>query len=93
MGKAGTGFSVSLDGFIVTPQGDVGALLNWYFVGDTESRFPGGSVAVKVSPASANLVVGGRAPQRLPEEASRAEGPYQRLRAEVPALDLEGLHR
>ena len=32
MGKAGTGFSMSLDGFLVMPKGDVGALLNWYFL-------------------------------------------------------------
>jgi hypothetical protein len=83
-GKVGTGFSRSLDGFIARPKGDVGALFKCYFVGDTECRFPGGSVAVKVSPASTDLAVGGRAPQWLPEEPSRAGRPYQRLRAEIP---------
>jgi hypothetical protein len=81
-GKVGTGISMSLDSFIARPKGNVGALFKCNFVGDTKCRFPGGSVAVKVSPASADLAVGGRAPQWLPEEPARAERPYQRLRAE-----------
>jgi hypothetical protein len=36
VGKVGTGFSTSLDGFIAKPNGDVGPLFDWYFAGDTE---------------------------------------------------------
>src|SRR5215217_5033668 len=56
VGKVGTGFSMSLDGFIAGPEGDVGWLFYWYFSGDTEYEFPGGRVAIKGSPASAELI-------------------------------------
>ena len=52
MGTVGTGFSMSLDGFIAGPGDDVQHVFKWYFSGDTEVEFPGGMV-VKVSPASA----------------------------------------
>ena len=52
MGTVGTGFSMSLDGFIAGPGDDVQHVFKWYFSGDTEVKFPGGMV-VKVSPASA----------------------------------------
>jgi hypothetical protein len=42
MGKVGTGFSTSLDGFIDLPEGDVGSLFDWYFGGDTEYRMRSG---------------------------------------------------
>lgn len=35
MSIVGTGFSMSLDGFIARPDGDVGPLFAWYFGGDT----------------------------------------------------------
>ncbi len=34
MGIVGTGFSMSLDGFIADPHGDVGGLFAWYDDGD-----------------------------------------------------------
>ena len=55
MTKVGTGFKISLDGFIVGPEGDVGRLFDWYSGGDTEIEFPGNMV-VKVSPASAKHI-------------------------------------
>lgn len=55
MGNVGTGFSMSLDGFIARPDGNPGPLFNWYFGGDTEVQYPGGMV-VKVSSASAPVI-------------------------------------
>ncbi|MGH8246028.1 MAG: dihydrofolate reductase family protein [Gammaproteobacteria bacterium] len=56
MGKVGTGFSMSLDGFIAGPGDDVQQVFKWFFSGDTEVKYPGGRVVVKVSPASAELL-------------------------------------
>ncbi len=56
MGKVGTGFSTSLEGFIARPEGDVGSLFDWYFGGDTEYRMPGGRLTLRVSPQSAELL-------------------------------------
>ena len=56
MGKVGTGFSTSLDGFIARPNGDVGPLFDWYFGGDTEYVVPGGNITLKVSQQSADLL-------------------------------------
>ncbi len=56
MGKVGTGFSTSLDGFIADPEGNVGQLFDWYFSGDTEYGTPGGRMTLKVSSASAELL-------------------------------------
>ena len=56
MGKVGTGFSMSLDGFITGLNGDMSELFRWYALGDTEFRFPGGRWAIKVSEASARLI-------------------------------------
>lgn len=56
MGKVGTGFSTSLDGFIARPNGDVGPLFDWYFAGDTEYTVPGGNFTLRVSPQSAELL-------------------------------------
>lgn len=55
MGKVVTGFSMSLDGFIAGPNDDVQHVFKWYGMGDTEVRYPGGRVAVKISRASADL--------------------------------------
>ena len=55
MGNVGTGFTVSLDGFIARPNGDVGPLFDWYGSGDTEVQFPGG-MGVKVSSGSAEHI-------------------------------------
>lgn len=64
MGKVGTGFSTSLDGFIAGPNdsverplGDGGErLFAWYFGGDTEYTMPSGRITLKVSPQSAGLL-------------------------------------
>jgi dihydrofolate reductase len=53
VGKVGTGFSTSLDGFIARPNGDVGPLFDWYFAGDTEYTVPGGNFTLRVSAQSA----------------------------------------
>ena len=49
MGKVATGFSISLDGFIASPNGDIGPLFDWYFAGDTEYAVPGGNFTLRVS--------------------------------------------
>ena len=56
MGKVGTGFSTSLDGFIARPDGDVGPLFDWYSGGDTEYTMPSGNITLTVSPQSAELL-------------------------------------
>ena len=55
MGIVGTGFSMSLDGFIADPHGDVGGLFAWYNGGDTSYTYPGGMV-VKPSAVSAQVI-------------------------------------
>ena len=55
MGKVGTGFSMSLDGFIAGPNDDVQQVFKWFFSGDTEVSYPNG-MAVKVSAESARLL-------------------------------------
>jgi dihydrofolate reductase len=55
MGIVGTGFSMSLDGFIADPHGDVGGLFAWYDDGDTTYTYPGGMV-VTPSAASAQVI-------------------------------------
>jgi dihydrofolate reductase len=55
MGRVGTGFSMSLDGFIAGPNDDVQHVFKWYSSGNTEFKFPGG-MAVMVSPASAEVL-------------------------------------
>ena len=64
MGKATTGLSMSLDGFIAgpndgpgSPLGDGGErLFAWYSGGDTEYRLPGTEMVFMVSPQSAQLL-------------------------------------
>jgi dihydrofolate reductase len=64
MGKVGTGFSTSLDGFIAGPNdgpgnplGDGGErLFVWYSSGDTEYGLPGTDMVFRVSPQSAELL-------------------------------------
>ncbi len=55
MGIVGTGFSMSLDGFIADPHGDVGGLFAWYDDGDITYTYPGGMV-VTPSAASAQVI-------------------------------------
>lgn len=54
MGIVGTGFSMSLDGFIADPHGDVGGLFAWYNGGDSTYTYPGGMV---IHPAAASARV------------------------------------
>jgi dihydrofolate reductase len=64
VGKVGTGFSTSLDGFIAGPHdgpgnplGDGGErLFAWYFGGDTDYEMPSGGITLRVSPQSAELL-------------------------------------
>lgn len=53
VGTIGTGFSMSLDGFIAGPGDDVQHVFRWYSSGDTEYTMPNGTMMVKVSQASA----------------------------------------
>lgn len=56
MGKVTTQFTMSLDGFIAGPDDDVGALLRWYFSGDTDFFIPGVDRPFKISRTSAELL-------------------------------------
>ena len=64
MGRVGTGFSASLDGFIAgpndspeSPLGNGGErLFAWYFGGDTDYEMPSGGITLKVSSQSAELL-------------------------------------
>ncbi|MCC6801135.1 MAG: dihydrofolate reductase family protein [Anaerolineae bacterium] len=53
MGKVMAGFTMSLDGFIAGPGGDVQQLFKWYSMGDTDFPLPGTDLVFKVSRASA----------------------------------------
>lgn len=53
MGKVVTGFTMSLDGFIAAPDGDIGTLFKWYYSGDTEVPLAGTNMTFKMSAASA----------------------------------------
>ncbi|MFL5605139.1 MAG: deaminase, partial [Gemmatimonadaceae bacterium] len=48
--------SMSLDGFIANPSGDVGPLFDWYSNGEVETRWPGMGLVSHTSPASANYL-------------------------------------
>src|SRR3712207_6454549 len=56
MGIVGTGFSMSLDGFVAGPHDDVSQVFAWIGQGDTEYTAPGGRVVYKVAAASAALL-------------------------------------
>jgi dihydrofolate reductase len=56
MGKVIFNMSVSLDGFVAKPDGDVDKLFDWYYKGDTEIPLPGTKLVFKVSQASAELI-------------------------------------
>jgi dihydrofolate reductase len=64
MGTVGTSLTMSLDGFIAGPNdgpnnplGENGMrLFNWYSTGDTECTVPAGTMTVKVSKASAEML-------------------------------------
>jgi len=56
MGTVGTGLSMSLDGFIAGPEDDVQRVFAWYFGGDADYQMPSGTMSIKISPASADLL-------------------------------------
>jgi dihydrofolate reductase len=66
MGRVGTGFSMSLDGFIAGPNDDVQRLFAWMFKGDTDLKQSSGEedLSLKVSSESAELI----------EQATKATG-------------------
>jgi dihydrofolate reductase len=53
MGKVSFNMTMSLDGFVAGPNGEVDQLFKWYFSGEEEVPFPGSNYVFKVSPASA----------------------------------------
>ena len=64
MGSVGTGFSMSLDGFIARPNGDVGPLFDWYFTANASHEISTGDHSFNVSDEGAELI----------EQASHATG-------------------
>jgi dihydrofolate reductase len=56
MGKVTAEFTMSLDGFIAGPNGDVGPLFRWYFSGDTDFQGSSNDPVFKISRASAELL-------------------------------------
>lgn len=56
MGKVGTGFSMSLDGFIAGPDDNVDDVFAWYGSGDTAYTIPNGHMTVRVSAQSATML-------------------------------------
>lgn len=64
MSKLTFNMSMSLDGFVAGPNGEVDHLFRWYFAGDTAFPFPGSDFVLKVSSTSAGVL----------QEASRTIG-------------------
>src|SRR5687768_792609 len=58
MSKVVSEFTMSLDGFIAEPNGDVGRLFKWYYSGDTSFPLPNTDLVFKMSAASAELFQG-----------------------------------
>lgn len=58
MGNVGTGFSMSLDGFIAQPDGEVGPLFDWYFSGETNNEIQSGDSSFKVTDDGAQVIQG-----------------------------------
>jgi dihydrofolate reductase len=56
MGKVTAEFTMSLDGFIAGPTGDVGPLFRWYFSGDTDFQGSSNDPVFRISRASAELL-------------------------------------
>jgi dihydrofolate reductase len=50
------GFTMSLDGFIADPDDNTENLFDYFNSGDIEYAFPGGKMAVRLSPASAMVM-------------------------------------
>ena len=64
MGKVGTGFSMSLDGFIAEPDDSVERLFRWYSLGGADHEIPIGDHTLKMNAEGAEFVM----------EAARAVG-------------------
>jgi dihydrofolate reductase len=58
MGKVVTGIAMSLDGFIAGPNDEVSQLFKWYFGGDVEIPIQDGTMSLRVSPKSAEVLEG-----------------------------------
>jgi dihydrofolate reductase len=56
MGKVIAGFSMSLDGFIATPDDGVAHIFDWYEAGDVRLEFPGSELVVNVTPTGAEYI-------------------------------------
>src|SRR5262249_38599039 len=56
MGRVTTGFSMSLDGFIALPNGEMGPLFDWMTVGGGEVEIPSGDGGYKVSAQTAEML-------------------------------------
>jgi dihydrofolate reductase len=53
MGKVIAGFSMSLDGFVATPDDGVAHIFDWYDTGDVRFEWPGNDMVSQVTAASA----------------------------------------
>jgi dihydrofolate reductase len=56
MGKVLTGFTMSLDGFIAAPNGDIRQLFKWFSSGDTPFPLPGSDMVFQISRSSADHI-------------------------------------
>lgn len=56
MGKVGTGFSMSLDGFVAGPGDNVDRIFKWYFTGDTSNEVASGDTTFNVSSEGADNI-------------------------------------
>ncbi len=56
MGKVIFNITVSLDGFVTGPKGEVDRLFRWYFEGDTTYPFPGTDMVMKTTRAGVSLL-------------------------------------
>jgi dihydrofolate reductase len=64
MGTVGTGFSMSLDGFVARPDGEVGPLFDWYSEGETPFEVTIGADRMRVSADAGEIL----------QQASQATG-------------------
>jgi dihydrofolate reductase len=55
MGTVGAGFSMSLDGFIADPQGEVGPLFDWMFSGSTDMKLSAGDHDIDLKLSKPNV--------------------------------------
>jgi dihydrofolate reductase len=55
MGTVGAGFSMSLDGFIADPKGEVGPLFDWMFSGSTDMKLSAGDHDIDLKMSEPNV--------------------------------------